>query len=93
MSVRYLFCFLFFLGPRQLFYISGGMLLSGGHSHPRGRFEFREVLNGEFILVAISDFVPALPWRIYKNTHGHSPLIRDDRVSSPPELEPGREIK
>ncbi|MEI6832366.1 MAG: NAD-dependent epimerase/dehydratase family protein [bacterium] len=52
---------------RQMFYISGGLLLSSKF-HPRGRFEFREVLNGKFVLVAIFDFVPALPWWIYKNT-------------------------
>jgi hypothetical protein len=52
---------------RQMFYISGGLLLSSRH-HPKGRFEFREVLRGKFVLVAIFDFVPALPWWIYKNT-------------------------
>jgi hypothetical protein len=59
---------------RQLFYISGGLLLSS-RFHPRGRFEFREVLNGEFILVAISDFVPALPWWIYKKTQAIAHLF------------------
>jgi uncharacterized protein YbjT (DUF2867 family) len=52
---------------RQMFYISGGLLLSSKF-HPTGRFEFREVLRGKFVLVAIFDFVPALPWWIYKNT-------------------------
>jgi uncharacterized protein YbjT (DUF2867 family) len=52
---------------RQMFYISGGLLLSSKF-HPKGRFEFREVLRGKFVLVAIFDFVPALPWWIYKNT-------------------------
>lgn len=52
---------------RQMFYISGGLLLSSKF-HPKGRFEFREVLKGRFVLVAIFDFVPALPWWIYKNT-------------------------
>ena len=59
---------------RQLFYISGGLLLNS-RFHPRGRFEFREVLNGEFILVAICDFVPALPWWIYKNTQAIAHLF------------------
>ena len=52
---------------RQMFYISGGYLLSS-KADPKGRFEFREVLNGAFVMVAIFDFIPALPWWIYKNT-------------------------
>jgi len=52
---------------RQMFYISGGLLLSKRFD-PKGRFEFREVLRGKFVLVAIFDFVPALPWWVYKNT-------------------------
>jgi uncharacterized protein YbjT (DUF2867 family) len=52
---------------RQMFYISGGRLLSSD-ADPTGRFEFREVLNGRYVMVAIFDFVPALPWWIYKNT-------------------------
>ena len=52
---------------RQMFYISGGHLLSA-KADPKGRFEFREVLNGRYVMVAIFDFIPALPWWIYKNT-------------------------
>ena len=52
---------------RQMFYISGGLLLSS-KAHPTGRFEFREVLGRESLLVAIFDFVPSLPWWIYKKT-------------------------
>jgi uncharacterized protein YbjT (DUF2867 family) len=52
---------------RQMFYISGGHLLSS-RADPKGRFEFREVLNGRHVMVAIFDFIPALPWWVYKNT-------------------------
>lgn len=47
---------------RQLFYIKGGMLAA---PQDRGRLEFREVLNGRYMLAAIHDFYPALPWYFY----------------------------
>jgi uncharacterized protein YbjT (DUF2867 family) len=50
---------------RQLFYIRGGLL---AYDQGRGRLEFREVLNGRFILSAIHDFRPRLPWLIYRWT-------------------------
>ncbi|MEO1482992.1 MAG: NAD-dependent epimerase/dehydratase family protein [Myxococcota bacterium] len=51
---------------RDLFYITGGFLLRKGAL--RGRFEFREVLNHRYILAAIHDFTPTLPWHIYNLT-------------------------
>jgi uncharacterized protein YbjT (DUF2867 family) len=50
---------------RQLLYIKGGHLVAKGNS---GRLEFREVLGGRFVLAAIHDYRPALPWFIYKYT-------------------------
>ena len=50
---------------RQLLYITGGVL-SG--EHERGRLEFREVLNRKYIIAAIHDFTPALPWHLYRWT-------------------------
>lgn len=47
---------------RQLFYIQGGVLAA---PMDRGRLEFREALNGKWMLAAIHDFYPALPWYIY----------------------------
>lgn len=49
---------------RQLFYIEGGLLAAdqGG----TGRLEFREVLGGQFVLAAIHEFRPRLPWPIYR---------------------------
>ncbi len=50
---------------RQLFYIKGGLLAK---DTLRGRLEFREVLGGKYIIAAIHEFKPKLPWIIYKMT-------------------------
>jgi hypothetical protein len=50
---------------RQLLYITGGHLVAPEN---RGRLEFRTVLNRRFVLAAIHDFSPSLPWFIYKYT-------------------------
>jgi uncharacterized protein YbjT (DUF2867 family) len=47
---------------RQLFYISGGWLVK---RFDYGWLEFREVLGGKFVISAIHEFVPRLPWFIY----------------------------
>ncbi len=47
---------------RQLLYITHGILVS---KENRGRLEFREVLNRRFVLAAIHDYTPSLPWYIY----------------------------
>ena len=49
---------------RQLLYVRGGYLASSKIS--RGRLEFREALNGQVTLAALHDFIPALPWVIYR---------------------------
>jgi uncharacterized protein YbjT (DUF2867 family) len=51
---------------RQLLYIKGGLLVS--RKMGRGRLEFREALGGRVILAAIHEFVPALPWLVYRYT-------------------------
>ena len=50
-----------------LFHIQGGILVDQNCS-PNARLEFHEVLDGRYVLVAIQDFQPALPWLIYKYT-------------------------
>ncbi|MDO6438956.1 NAD(P)H-binding protein [Cyclobacterium sp. 1_MG-2023] len=50
---------------RQLFYITGGYLVSRANY---GWLEFREVLGGKYIISAIHEFVPKIPWLIYVNT-------------------------
>ncbi|SNS46470.1 Uncharacterized conserved protein YbjT, contains NAD(P)-binding and DUF2867 domains [Belliella buryatensis] len=57
---------------RQLFYITGGSLVK---RFDYGWLEFREVLDGEFMISAIHEFVPRLPWYIYINTQAHAHLI------------------
>ncbi len=52
---------------RTLFYITGG-LLAQQNTGLRGRLEFREVLGGRYVLAAIHDFTPSLPWFIYNQT-------------------------
>lgn len=50
---------------RQLFYISGGWLVG---RVDYGWLEFREVLDGRYIISAIHEFVPRIPWFLYLNT-------------------------
>jgi uncharacterized protein YbjT (DUF2867 family) len=54
---------------RQLFYVTGGLLVSVATDSERARLEFRSVLDGHFVLAAVHDFVPRLPWFIYRLTH------------------------
>mgnify|MGYP001409318133 FL=1 len=55
---------------RQLFYITGGYLTKRTN---RGWLEFRSILNGNYIITAIHEFVPRLPWFVYRFTQakGH----------------------
>lgn len=57
---------------RQLLRITGGILAADG---TRGRLEFRVVLNRRFILIAIHDYKPTLPWFIYKFTQALAHLF------------------
>lgn len=50
---------------RQLFYIVGGLLVKRTNY---GWLEFRAVLDGEYAIAAIHEFVPRLPWFMYINT-------------------------
>lgn len=52
---------------RKLFFVTGG-LLCGQAAGARPRLEFRSVLEGGFVLAAIHDFVPRLPWLLYMST-------------------------
>jgi uncharacterized protein YbjT (DUF2867 family) len=57
---------------RQLLYVVGG-LLSGVMK--RGRLEFREVLDRQYIMAALHEFRPALPWYVYRWTQALVHLI------------------
>jgi hypothetical protein len=48
---------------RQLLYIVGGLLSA---KQVRGRLEFREVLDRKYVMAAIHEFRPSLPWFIYR---------------------------
>lgn len=51
---------------RTLFYITGGFLTN--NTSKRGRLEFREIIDKKYILAAIHDYYPTLPWFIYNMT-------------------------
>ncbi len=50
---------------RQLFYITGGLLAK---RTDLGWLEFRSILDNEYVITAIHEYVPKLPWGIYKLT-------------------------
>lgn len=50
---------------RQLFYIVGGKLVK---RRDHGWLEFRSVLGNRFVISAIHEFVPSLPWYFYRYT-------------------------
>jgi uncharacterized protein YbjT (DUF2867 family) len=54
---------------RQLFYIMGGRLVK---RKDYGWLEFRRVLGGEYVISAIHEFVPALPWYLYVLTQANA---------------------
>lgn len=56
---------------RQLFYITKGLLSSG---RGRGRLEFREVLERRYIIAAIHEFEPTLPWYVYRSSQAYAHL-------------------
>ena len=57
---------------RQLLYIKGGLLAA---SDNMGRLEFRVVLRRKFVLAAIHDYKPSLPWFIYKYSQAIMHLV------------------
>ena len=57
---------------RKLFYITGGWLVKRSSL---GWLEFRSVLNNEYMIAGIHEYVPSLPWYIYKYTQAKLHLI------------------
>lgn len=57
---------------RQLFYITGGWLVK---RYDIGWLEFREVMGGKYMISAIHEFVPRLPWYVYVNTQARAHLF------------------
>jgi hypothetical protein len=64
---------------RQLFYITGGWLVQ---RFDYGWLEFRGVLDNRYMISAIHEFVPRLPWFIYVNTQARMHLWVMNRFSS-----------
>jgi uncharacterized protein YbjT (DUF2867 family) len=64
---------------RQLFYITGGWLV---RRFDYGWLEFRGVLNNRYMISAIHEFVPRLPWFIYVNTQARLHLWVMNRFNS-----------
>jgi uncharacterized protein YbjT (DUF2867 family) len=52
---------------RQVFRVTAGLL---ARKTERGRLEFRQVLGGTAAIAALQDFVPRLPWWLYRLTQG-----------------------
>lgn len=52
---------------RQLFYITGGFLAKT-RDNAKGRIEFREMLDRRWVLAAIHEYSPTLPWYLYSAT-------------------------
>jgi uncharacterized protein YbjT (DUF2867 family) len=53
------------LSDRELFYIRSGLLVG---KNTRARLEFRNIYQGLYKIIAIHDYVPSIPWFIYKYT-------------------------
>lgn len=51
------------INDRVKFHVVGGFL---SKTTETGWLEFRSIANGRFLLASINEFVPALPWYVYK---------------------------
>ena len=84
---RVLFCLRFLSTPllelrlrqggdehRKVLDIIGGLLADTQESQ-EGRLEFREVFDGKYVIAAIHDFCPSLPWYIYNTTQAVAHLF------------------
>jgi hypothetical protein len=80
---------------RALLYVTGGLLaVVDPEGRRRGRLEFREVLGRSAAIAALHDFVPRLPWIVYRVTQAPlhlrvmesfgRHLARCDRERAPP---------
>jgi len=52
---------------RALYYITGG-IFENAKRNERGRLEFRQIPGEHECIVAIHDYMPSLPWFVYKYT-------------------------
>ncbi|WP_173917381.1 NAD(P)H-binding protein [Halobacillus sp. Marseille-Q1614] len=59
---------------RALYYLTGGVFFDP-KKNKRGRLEFRQIPNTSQCIVAIHDYLPSLPWFIYKYTQAKAHLF------------------
>ncbi|KAB8136820.1 NAD(P)H-binding protein [Gracilibacillus oryzae] len=59
---------------RDLYYITGGFLSDAEHNE-RGRLEFRKIPETNEAIIAIHDYLPSMPWFIYKYTQANAHLL------------------
>lgn len=59
---------------RMLLGIEGGVLANVEESS-EGRLEFREILGGKYVMAAVHDFSPRLPWYVYNLTQAFAHLF------------------
>ncbi|QSS99358.1 NAD(P)H-binding protein [Pontibacillus sp. ALD_SL1] len=59
---------------RALYYITGGSF-QNTKRNVRGRLEFRKIPGKQECIVAIHDYMPSLPWFVYKYTQAKAHLI------------------
>lgn len=52
---------------RLVYTITDGLLASSTRNR-HGRMEFRSIMNGDYAIIAIHEFAPALPWHLYLTT-------------------------
>ncbi|MEM8893486.1 MAG: NAD(P)H-binding protein [Bacteroidota bacterium] len=64
---------------RRLFFIVGGVLCK---RKDYGWLEFRSVLDNQYIIAAIHEFVPSLPWYVYRYTQAVVHLIVMNRFNA-----------
>lgn len=60
---------------RQLYYLTGGLLLRKTPGRAKGRLEFRQIPGRREVIAAILDFRPRLPWWIYRLTQAKLHLL------------------
>jgi len=64
---------------RAKFHVVGGLL---NKTKNTGWLEFRSIADGKFMLASLNEFVPSLPWYIYKYTQAPIHKIVMDRFGS-----------
>ncbi|SDJ34944.1 NAD(P)H-binding protein [Salimicrobium halophilum] len=59
---------------RALYYITGG-LLTDSKKNTRGRLEFRKIPHKQELIIAIHEYMPSVPWFVYKYTQANAHLL------------------